>query len=90
MRRSRSTFAEAWRAEFDRLSDGVEWAAITVPGRARILNQFREKAMQGASLRARTREVLRCGPRDLESIERRFSRRAHRLGVSRADLRQFS
>ena len=90
MRRSRSTFAEAWRSEFDRLSEGVEWAALTVPGRARVLNQFKDKAMRGASLRARSHEILRCGPHDLESIERKFVRRAHRLGVRRADLRQFS
>jgi len=82
------SFAEAWRTEFDRLSVGLDWFAMTVPGRARILNQFKQRATRAASLRARKHDVLQCGPRDLESIERKFTRRAHRLGVSRDDLRQ--
>jgi hypothetical protein len=89
MKLSRSTFAEAWKEEFDRLSADINWFAMTVPGRARILSRFKEDAIRGATLRTRRQEVLRCGPADIESIERKFKRRAHRLGVTRADLRQY-
>jgi 5-methylthioribose kinase len=89
MRLSQSTFAEAWKDEFDRKSAEIEWFAMTVAGRARILNQFKEDAMHAATVKVRRREVLRCAPADLESIERKFRRRAHRLGVSRAALRQY-
>src|SRR5262245_10130129 len=85
----RSTFAEAWKDEFDRMSAGVEWFAMTVPGRARILKQFKADAMRKATLKERRREVHRFGRADMESIERKFKRRAHRLGVSQADLWQY-
>jgi hypothetical protein len=86
---SKTTFADAWKDEFDRMSAGVEWFALTVPGRAAILNQFKEDAMRKATLRMRKGDVLRYGSVDIASIERKFARRAHRLGVTRADLRQF-
>ena len=86
---ARSTFAEAWKEEFDRLSAEIQWFAMTVPGRARILKQFKEDAMRGTALRVRRREVLPCGPADVASIERKFRRRAHRLGVTHADLRHY-
>ncbi len=89
MRRSRSTFAEAWKQEFDRMSAEIDWFALTVPGRARILKRFKEDAMNRTTLKVRRRDVLRSTPADLESIERKFKRRAHRVAVTQADLRQF-
>jgi hypothetical protein len=89
MTSTRPTFADAWKDEFDRMSAEVDWFAMTVAGRARILNRFNDDAMRRAALRVRRGDVLRYGSADIDSIERKFLRRAHRLGVRRADLRQF-
>jgi hypothetical protein len=89
MAQTRTTFAEAWKDEFDRMSAEVDWFAMTVAGRARILNKFNEDATRRAALRVRRGDVLRYGSADIASIERKFVRRAHRLGVTRHDLRQF-
>ena len=89
MARTRTTFAEAWKEEFDRMSGEVDWFAMTVAGRARILNKFNEDAMRRAALRVRRGDVHRYGSADIASIERKFSRRVHRLGVTHHDLRQF-
>jgi hypothetical protein len=88
MRPARSSFAEAWKDEFDRMSAEVDWFAMTVPGRARILNRFKEDAMRETTIKAHRREVLACGAADIESIERKFKRRAHRLKVTQDDLLQ--